>query len=289
MEKEKKIDAGEYGAATIPRDELVDAYRYFEWKKSGQASGEPPPPLHKLTLPPLLHVQAWEASGSLETWIRSRIEAEHKFRNARPVMPHPVLQGIDDEMEKAYAEAFAECQKYYEDLSKAMKIAENVFRDVLMEKVYLPDDISFRLGEAHGKEQLKPLYDDLKKTERKLAAARRKSEQAQGKVEEMERELAEKAAVISRIRSAREFLKKCRDAAKLFYYKGEKTHNLTAAARHVMAQPWFKSLIEIHNNVFVPRESSASAIGKKKESLTDSIRKHLERWKKANWKLPFEG
>ncbi len=287
MENEEKIDAGEYGAATIPRDELVDAYRYFEWKKSGEANGEPPPRLHRHSLPTPFLVQAWEESGSFETWIRRTIGATHYFRNAVPVMPHPVLPGIDDELEKAYAEAFAESQKYYDDLSSAMEIAENVFRDVLMEKVYLPDEASYKMGKADGMGQLKPLYDDLKKTERKLAAARRKAELAQGRVKGLERELEKKTDTISKIEAARKFYARCRDFAKA-YCRNVKD-NAAEAARKLMGEDWFIKGVELHDSKWFPKESSGSAIGHAKEAIADNLAKDIQRWRTANWKLPFEG
>ena len=160
---------------------------------------------------------------------------------------------------------------------------------------YLPDDVSYKMGKADGMEQLKTLLDDVKEKERKLTAARKKYKQAQGKVEALEKELVEKIAYISRIRSARKFYAKCRDFAR-DYCKNVKD-SPAAAARELMAKNWFIDGIEIHNSIWVPKESSGAAIGHTNEATAKNLTKDILRWRstrtptgkpKTPWKLPFE-
>ena len=307
--KKKQREVNAYVAASLPDDELVFAYRYYRWKKSG-ARGEPPrfpktpTELFPRKLPTALLLQKFDKRfnppKSFEEWVKRKIESNALLQNARAVTPP--LPGIDESLDRA----FAEYEKFCEDLEAARKIAKKVVGKILTDeekeklKAKLADETervkdAYNVGMADGMKQLKPLYDDLKKTERKLAAAKRKSERVQDKVESLEMELEQKNAAISKVRSAREFLKKCRDFARNYC---EKTKDDAAeAAQEMMKQDWFIEGIKLHDSKWTPKASSGSAIGHTNEAMIDNIARDIRRWKspktpsrkpKTPWKLPFE-
>ena len=210
-----------------------------------------------------------------KSWVESGPEEYIHLTNSQ-------LALLENELRKATGP----CLMIYEPDVHLHVATADMLKRILPRVEYLPDDVSYKMGKADGMEQLKPLYDDLKKTERELAAARRKGKLAQGKVKELERKLAEKAAVISMIKSAREFYAQCRDFAK--DYCKTKKDNATEAARKLMEQDWFIKGIKLHDSRWLPKGSSGSAIGHTNEAIADNLAKEIRRWRTANWKLPFE-
>ena len=156
--KKKQIEANAYVAASIPEDELVFAYRYYRWKKSG-ARGEPPAPprlspeIFPRKLSPGLIIRGFEhpdAAKSFDTWVKREIVATHKIvHNARAVQPP--LPGVDKGLDKA----FAECQKYCEDLQAARKIAKRVAMKVLTDDEKERLKAKAKKAEAKAKEARK--------------------------------------------------------------------------------------------------------------------------------------
>ncbi len=289
----EKIEASEYGAASIPRDELMAAYRYFKWKESG-AQGEQPPALQFAQglfprgLPPKLIYDAWEDAGSFKAWVRKRIEATHKFRNA---VVHCCVQGIFPGLDPELDKAFAEYQRYCEDLSNALRIAKEACRDVLK------DEGSRRIGFEEGSAQFKPLWKEWKEAEGRYAKAKRKCERAERELAKAERELEELRRTASqRVAAEREFIIRCRNFART--YCREKENNASAAAEELMKQDWFIAGIMVHTGRWWPRSKKDYA-GKPtlenptmcnpwKRRVQGNLGKAIMRWRTAGWILPFD-
>ena len=295
-EDNAKIAPCEYGAASIPRDELLAAYRYFKWDGEGRANGEPPPrlpPLHS-RLPPVLLLEEWKDTGSFETWIRRRIEATHKFRNAVAYLTPP-LPGVDPALDAEW-EAHKKCCK---DLAEAMRIAEQVCRDVLMDREAL--EMARKEGRAEGLEEgvaitQKQLLDRMDRMEREKKRLKKSRYSLEEKLANVKRQLAENEkehAELEKIKSARDFMCKCRDFVKTCY---RPKNNMTEAVRRLLEQDWFKSDFRIHNTTWwptgpldgQPNERNPTGSGRWQENFVGAIRKSMNRCKDNGWMLDFE-
>ncbi len=279
----EKIEASEYGAASIPRDELVDAYRYFRWKESG-AQGEPPP-FHRHKLPLEIRLFEWKAAGSFEAWVRQTIRMKDIFRDIVVALEQPI-QWRHSKWDKV----FEEHQRYCKDLSNAFRIAEEVCRDVLK------DEGSRRRGFEEGIAQFKPLWKEWKKAEGRYAKAKRKCERAERELAKAERELEElRRTAAQRVAAERDFVRRCRDFARTYCMK---KNDVSAATRELMEQDWFIAGIMAHTGRWWPR-SKKDYDGKPtpenptmrnpwKRRVQENLGKAILRWRTDRWALPFD-
>ena len=66
-------------ASVIPSEELLDAHRYFKWKKDGERRGLRPPAIN------FMRLQAFQSFRSFKSWLLGYIKAAFKFRASVPV------------------------------------------------------------------------------------------------------------------------------------------------------------------------------------------------------------
>ena len=283
MEDNEKKDASEPVPSIIPRDELMEACTYFEWKEKGQARGVPQPRIRTF---PMLKIEDLNAAGSFRKWVRGRIIAVRRAANVVPAASSYMCRNI-------YRMSLADAQRIAELVGGIQ--GRRMVKTTVVEKVsYLPDDVSYKMGLADGTDRLEPLLDDRKK----LSRVERKLAKGEALIESLRVEIATKneiiAAMQQRLRTAREFYAKCRDFARDYCRKTE--DNVTDAVQRMMAEDWFFESFAVHNDKWWPKgpvdgqpsEKNPKGSGRWKEVVTANIRRDVSRWKQNGWRLHFE-